>query len=183
MTTETVELSFGKLLKLSLSAKDAGLDPLVFSRHDAGVEITLPMFEAAISADDVSGTAREVVGAPTWLQGGPDAISRQLRYLPVSASKGNVPIGTELPQAAVVSEFGSVPFAQSTGTQVSESAFKLKYIESKVSISTQAVIQSEADALGYLGSRVAASNKGVAYRTTFDRAGRHDRRDGTISRR
>ena len=151
MTTETVELSFGKLLKLSLDAKDNGIDPYVFTKHDAGVEVTLPVFEqAAIAGDDVSGTTREVIGAPTWLQRGQDAISRELRYVPVTEAKGNVPFGTELPQSAVVSEFGTSPFVQASGTQVSETAYLLRYIESRVSISTLAIIQSEADVLAAL---------------------------------
>ena len=150
MTTETVDLTFGGLLKAALSAKDNGIDPHTFRRHDAGVEVTLPVFEAAIAADDVSGTEREVIGAPTWLQRGEDVISRQLRYVGVTESKGTVPIGTELPQAAVTDEFGTSPFTQGAGTEVSETSYLLRYIESRVSISTQAVIQSEADALGYL---------------------------------
>lgn len=149
MATDTVELSFGELLKAAIDYKAAQVIPVapsVFVRHHNGnTEIRLPtMQEHAISASNVTAGTSESAGFVTWLSGGArDEIERRLTFIPVTSKEGEIPFGAELPQTAMVSEHGTSPFTEGGFDVVSESDYELDYIESRLSVSNTVLIQSE----------------------------------------
>lgn len=147
MTTDTVSMSFGELITAAIDPAKAAVVPVapdVFVRHEHGVELRLPVFgQAALDASDPASGVSQAAGVPTWLSGGQDdEIERRLTFVPVTSKEGTIPFGAALPIAVVVGEFGS-PFAERTEQAITESEYNPKFIESRVKVSNQTIIQAE----------------------------------------
>ena len=145
--SDTVTLSFGELITAAIDERKASVIPIsasVFERHHHGVLLRLPTFQAAITAGDVTPNLSEAAAVPlTWLSGGRnDQIERRLNFVPVASEEGEIPFGNTLPTALMVSERGS-PFVDGTAQALSESAYKLRYIEAKAGFSNQVLLQSD----------------------------------------
>ena len=166
MSDDHIDLTFGQLLQAAIDPRRAAalhVAPSVLQLPPQGAIVALPTFsQHAISADDPAGGVSESVGVPTWLSG-PDTapFTSRLRFVPVTSKEGTVPFGKNLPQAAVTSEHGTSPFAEGTDPALGESAYELKYIEARTSISNLTILQSEPGTLESVESALRDASRDV----------------------
>ena len=150
MTTGTVELSFGALLRAALDSRDqvrSKLPPEVFTDNNGLGTLKLPTVgEAAIPGQQVQ--TEPSYGRVEWLASSGVPILDRLTTLTVQSRKGVVPIGGDLPSAAMVGEFSNTA---STDPSITGHAFTIaSFVEANTQVSTQALMQSREDLLDAL---------------------------------
>ena len=159
MSTETLELAFGDLVKMVLDANHPARAKVPMETFDIGPKngvLKLPTVgeQAAIPTDgNIESTPS--YGRVEWLQTSGIPLMGEINTLVVTSKKGRVPVGTTLPTAYMQDEFSNaVPIDPGIiGREFDITSF----VEVAVEVSTQIVIQSSEDLLGSIQTALRAA--------------------------